>query len=131
MTIQRSNPDGLSKPQAYSQLVVAAGSRLVFVAGQVAADAAGNVVSEGDLEGQARQAFSNLATALASAGAGPADVTKITIFVVHYSAEQLPAIGEARRALFGDTLPASTLLGVEALARPEFLIEVEAIAVLD
>jgi enamine deaminase RidA (YjgF/YER057c/UK114 family) len=131
MTLQRSNPDGLSQPQAYSQVVVAAGSRLVFVAGQVAADAAGNAVSEGDFAGQARQAFLNLVTALTSVGASPADVTKITIFVVHYSPAHLPAIGEARRAVFGDTLPASTLVGVEALARPEFLIEVEATAVLD
>jgi enamine deaminase RidA (YjgF/YER057c/UK114 family) len=131
MTIQRSNPDGLVKPPAYSQVVVATGSRLVFLAGQVATDAAGNVVSEGDLAGQARQVFSNVVTALASAGGGPADVTKITIFVVHYSPAHLPAIGEARRAVFGDTLPASTLVGVDALARPEFLIEVEATAVVD
>jgi enamine deaminase RidA (YjgF/YER057c/UK114 family) len=58
-------------------------------------------------------------------------VTKITIFVVHHRREYLPTIEEARTALFGDHKPADTLVGVEALSRPEFLIEVEAIAVTD
>jgi enamine deaminase RidA (YjgF/YER057c/UK114 family) len=130
MTLQRVNPDGLFQPQAYSQVVVATGSRMVFIAGQVAVDGSGQAAPKGSFAEQAQKAFLNVAQALAAAGARPMDVTKLTIYVVHYSPELLPAIGEARRAVFGDTLPASTLIGVESLAQPEFLIEVEAIAVL-
>jgi enamine deaminase RidA (YjgF/YER057c/UK114 family) len=130
MTLQRLNPEGLFQPQAYSQVVVATGSRMVFIAGQVAVDGSGQVVPKGSFAEQAQKAFLNVDRALAAVGARPMDVTKLTIYVVHYSPEFLPAIGEARRAVFGDTLPASTLIGVESLAQPEFLIEVEAIAVL-
>ena len=62
---------------------------------------------------------------------GLKQVTKITIFVVGYRREQLPAIEEGRQALFGDHKPADTLVGVETLSRPEYLIEVEAVAVID
>jgi enamine deaminase RidA (YjgF/YER057c/UK114 family) len=76
--------------------------------------------------------FANVATALKGAGATPADVTKITIYIVGYKPELRPLLGEARTAVFGSaTLPASTLVGVQALAEPGFLIEIEAIAVLD
>jgi enamine deaminase RidA (YjgF/YER057c/UK114 family) len=75
--------------------------------------------------------FANLGRALAVGAARPEQVTKITIFVVHHRPEYLPAIEEARVALFGDHKPADTLVGVEALAQPEYLIEVDAIAVTD
>ena len=75
--------------------------------------------------------FTNIGRALGAAGARPEHVTKITIFVVHYRREYLPAIERARVALFGDHKPVDTLVGVEALSKPEFLIEVEAIAVID
>jgi len=76
--------------------------------------------------------FANLRTALEGAGATPADVTKITIYIVGYRPEMRSLVGEARSAVFGPaTLPASTLVGVQALAEPGFLIEIEAIAVLD
>jgi len=130
MTLELIDPDGLPRPQVYTQVVVGTGSRTIYVAGQVSVDAAGQVVAPGDLAGQARQAYRNVGVALAAAGAGPADVAKITTYVVGYSQDQRPAIGEARRALFGDHRPASTLVGVQALAQPEFLIEVEAIAVV-
>jgi enamine deaminase RidA (YjgF/YER057c/UK114 family) len=130
MTLQRLNPEGLSKSPAYSQVVVGTGKRIVFVAGQVAVDEGGKLVSDG-FPGQVQAVFTNVGRALEAAGARPADVTKITVYVVNYSPDQLPAIGEARIGLFGDTLPASTLVGVQALARPELLIEVEAVAVLD
>lgn len=107
------------------------GGRTVFVAGQVSMDAGGHAVAPGDFAGQARQVHLNLARALEAAGATPADVAKMTTYVVGYSPELLPAIADARRAVLGEHLPASTLIGVAALARPEFLIEVEAIAVLD
>ena len=75
--------------------------------------------------------FANLGLALAAAGARPSQVAKITIYVVHYRREHLPVIEEARARLFGDHKPADTLVGVAALARPEYLIEVDAIAVIE
>jgi enamine deaminase RidA (YjgF/YER057c/UK114 family) len=80
---------------------------------------------------QARQAFGNVGRALAAAGARPEHVTKITIYVVHHRPEYLPIISEARIAVFGDHKPADTLVGVQTLAEPGYLIEVDAIAVVD
>ena len=131
MGVESLNPPGLPVPRGYSQVVVARGSRTVFVAGQVAADAQGNVVAPGDVVGQARQAFANLRTALEAAGATIADVTKVTWYVVGYRAELLPELAAARREVFGDHAPASTLVGVQALATPDYLIEAEAVAVID
>jgi len=131
MTIELINPDGLAEPPSYSHLAIARGSRLVFLAGQVAYDPQRNLVGEGDVVAQAEQAYRNLATALDGAGATVRDVAKLTTFVVGHRPELIDPIMAARAAVFGDHKPASTFLGVEALARPEFLIEVEAVAVLD
>jgi enamine deaminase RidA (YjgF/YER057c/UK114 family) len=131
VTLERINPEDLPTPPTYTHAVVATGTRLVFVAGQEPEDEHGNIVGTGDLALQARQVFANVGRALAAGGAGPEQVTKITIFVVDYRREYLAAIEEARVALFGDHKPADTLVGVEALSRPEYLIEVEAIAVID
>lgn len=129
MTLQRIDPEGLHRPETYSQVVVGRGSRIVFIAGQVSVDGDGQLVAPGDLAGQARQAYLNVGTALRAAAAGPADVAKIVTYVVDYEPAVLPAIREARQAVFGEALPASTLVGVQALAQPEYLIEVEAFAV--
>jgi len=131
MTLERINPEELPTPESYTQVIAASGSRLVFVAGQVADDAQGNLVGPGDLVSQARQAFANLGRSLAAAGATPEQVTKITIYVVHHRTEYLPDISESRIAVFGDHKPTDTLVGVETLAEPGYLIEVEAIAVVD
>ncbi|CAN5562890.1 MAG: RidA family protein [Acidimicrobiia bacterium] len=131
MTLELINPEGLPTPASYTQVIVATGSRLVFVAGQVADDAQSNLVGPGDLAAQARQAFANVGRSLAAAGAGPEQVTKITIYVVHHRPEYLPEISDARMAVFGDHKPADTLVGVETLADPGYLIEVDAIAVVD
>jgi enamine deaminase RidA (YjgF/YER057c/UK114 family) len=131
VTLEGINPDDLSRPQTYTQVIVARGSRIVFVAGQVAEDAQGNLVGAGDLAAQARQTFANVGRALTAGGATPDQVTKITIFVVDYRADCLPAIEKGRVAVFGDHKPADTLVGVAALAHPGCLIEVEAIAVTD
>lgn len=131
VTLERINPPDLATPQTYSHVVVATGTRLVFVAGQVAEDAHGDVVGPGDLAVQARQAFGNVGRALAAAAARPDQVAKISIFVVGLRDEHLPAIEEGRVALFGDHKPADTLVGVETLAHPGCLIEVEATAVVD
>jgi len=131
MTLELINPEGLPTPASYTQVIVATGSRLVFVAGQVADDAQSNLVGPGDLAAQARQAFANVGRSLAAAGAAPEQVTKITIYVVHHRPEYLPEISDARMAVFGDHKPADTLVGVETLADPGYLIEVDAIAVVD
>ena len=131
MTLELINPEGLPTPESYTHVVVTSGGRMVFVAGQVADDAQGDIVGRGDLAVQARQAFANLGRSLAAAGARPEQVTKLTIYVVHHRPEYLLDISEARVAVFGDHKPADTLVGVETLAEPGYLFEVEAIAVVD
>jgi len=131
MTLELINPEELPTPASYTQVVAATGSRLVFVAGQVADDAEGNLVGPGDLVAQARQAFANVGRSLAAAGAAPEQVARITIYIVRHRPEYLSDISEARIAVFGAHKPADTLLGVGALAEPGYLIEVDAIAVVD
>ena len=131
MPLERLNPEGMSTPLSYSHVVVAGGSRIVFVAGQVGMDGHGKLTGPGDLAAQARQAYRNVVAALAAVGATPADIARLTTYVVDHSPELLPVILKARSEVLGDHLPASTLVGVKALARPEYLIEVEATAVLD
>ncbi len=131
MTLERINPDDLYEPSSYTHVIVASGSRMVFVAGQAADDAQGNLVGPADLAAQARQAFANLGRALAAAGARPDQVARITIFVVGHQPEFLPVIEAARVAVFGDHKPTDTLVGIETLAEPGYLIEVDAIAVID
>ena len=131
MTLDLINPDDLPLPESYTHVVVATGTRMVFVAGQVAEDGEGDLVASGDLAGQARQAFANLGRALAAAGARPEQVTKLTIYVVGHRPEHLPDISAARIAVFGDHKPADTIVGVETLAEAGRLIEVDAMAVMD
>jgi enamine deaminase RidA (YjgF/YER057c/UK114 family) len=131
MALEYINPTDLPTPQTYTQVVVATGTRLIFIAGQEPEDVHGQLVGRGDLAVQARQVFANLGRALAAAGAGPKDVAKITIYVVGYKRdEHLPIIEAARVTLFGDHKPVDTLVGVETLS-PGYLVEVDAIAVVE
>jgi enamine deaminase RidA (YjgF/YER057c/UK114 family) len=130
-TITYPKAEGLLDNPAFSQVAVASGSRTIYISGQVAVDKTGAVVGAGDLEAQTTQVMKNLGLALQAAGASFADVVKITTYVVDYKPEQRGAIGRARSAFFaGRTPPASTLVGVSALAAPGWLIEIEAIAVV-
>jgi enamine deaminase RidA (YjgF/YER057c/UK114 family) len=129
--IELVNPDGLPVPDSYTHVAIASGSRLVFIAGQVAEDADDNLVGPGDFAAQARQAFANLGRCLDAAGAAPEHVARITIYVVDHRPEYLAQISAARVEVFGAHKPADTILGVQSLAEPGRLIEVEAIAVLD
>ena len=123
------NPPGLAKPTGYTHVVVAADRRTVYIAGLVAFDSAGKLVGGRDFKAQAEQVFANLRRALASVGASFADVVKTTTFIT--DAKQVPNLREVRnRHLDPQHLPASTLLIVSALARPELLIEIEAVGVL-
>jgi enamine deaminase RidA (YjgF/YER057c/UK114 family) len=91
----------------------------------------GNLVGPGDLAARVHQAFANVGRALAAVGATPEQVTRITIYVVDHRPEYLPVISEARIAVFGDHKPTDVLVGVQTLAEPGYLIEVDAIAVVD
>ena len=128
------NPDSLfpSLPHGFSQVVTATGKKMVFVSGQTAWDARKNIVGGDSVLEQARQAFRNLETAMEAAGGTLKDVVALRIYVVDYQAESGTAVGTALREFFSPkNPPASTWIGVSALAVPEFLIEIEATAVLD
>ena len=131
MALEIVQPDSLDSPETYSHVIVATGARMVFIAGQMSDDPLGNLVHAGDLAAQARQVFANLGRALAAAGARPDQVARIGIYVVDHRQEHLSVIETARVALFCDHKPTDTLLGVRALAAPGYLIEVDAIAVID
>ncbi|MER5449098.1 RidA family protein [Streptomyces sp. NPDC002766] len=121
-------PDGVFPAAQYSHVVMGTG-RLVAVAGQVAVDEDGKPVGEGDPEAQARQVFENLRRCLAAAGASFDDVVKLTYFVTDMA--HMPAIRAARAEhIADDRLPTASAVQVAALVRPEFLLEIEALAVL-
>jgi enamine deaminase RidA (YjgF/YER057c/UK114 family) len=130
MSKQFINPEGLSNPGTYTHVVTVQGGNLIFISGQVALDAQGQIVGAGDLKAQVKQVFENLKKALASQGATFTDVVKINIYVVNYKPEYRQVIAEVRGQHFAANPPASTLVGVQSLARPDFLIEIEAIAVV-
>lgn len=132
MPKQFINPQGLSNPGTYTHVVTVQDSKLIFISGQVALDAQGQIVGLADLKAQTKQVFENLKTALASQGVTFNDVVKVTMFVVNYKPEFRQQLVEARAPYINaNQPPASTLVGVQSLARPEFMIEVEAIAAVD
>jgi enamine deaminase RidA (YjgF/YER057c/UK114 family) len=112
--------------------VIAPAARTAYLAGQVPLDASGELVGPGDHAAQARQAFRNVKLALEGVGAAPVDMVRHNIYVVDHRPELVPIIFEAAKEVYGDPWPlaASTLLGVQALGLPGWLIEVEATALL-
>jgi enamine deaminase RidA (YjgF/YER057c/UK114 family) len=132
MKKQFINPPTLSTPTGYTHVVaIEGGGKLIYISGQVSFDKNGTLVGKGDFNAQARQVHENLVAALAAAGAKPADVVKINSYVVNYKPEHRAALREIRGPIFGkDHPPASTLVGVQALALEDFLLEVEAIAAI-
>ncbi|MEU6124922.1 RidA family protein [Streptomyces sp. NPDC047123] len=135
MAVTLVTPEGLVEVDVYRQVSVASGSRLVYVAGQVARDADGVTVGEGDLAAQVEQCYLNVGTALAGVGGSFDDVAKLTVYVVDWTPDKMPLFleGVARAAAkLGVTpVPPGTLIGVAALDVPAHLVEVEATAVLD
>lgn len=126
------NPEGLTRPGTYTPVVAARGGRTIYVSGQVPVNEKGELIGKGDLAAQAEQVFHNIDTALKGAGATFSDVVKITTFVVGYKPEHRALMHQVRsRYVSKDNPPASTLLGVQALAIADYLIEVEAVAVAD
>lgn len=126
MPKQRINPKGVATPTGYTHVVKAGNT--VYVAGQVALDANGNLVGKGDAAAQADQVFRNLQACLASAGASLGDLVKITAYLTR--AEDIPAYRQARSRWLTQDLPGSTLVVVSRLANPDFLVEVEGTAVV-
>jgi enamine deaminase RidA (YjgF/YER057c/UK114 family) len=134
MRAEKVNPPGLydSVRYGFSHAARQRGGSVLHLAGQVAWDKDGTLVGAGDLAAQARQALANIRAVLAAAGASPADVLGLRTYVVNHSPEKLgPVLGELAR-FYGEAIPApNTFIGVSALALPEFLVEIEAIAVVD
>ncbi|WP_414507296.1 RidA family protein [Streptomyces sp. NEAU-L66] len=135
MAITLVNPSGLPELDAYRQVSIASGTRLVFIAGQVAWDAEGVTVGGDDLAAQVEQCYLNIGTALAEVGGSFDDVAKLTVHVVDWTPDKMPLLMEGitrAAAKLGVTpVPPATLLGVAALDVPEHLVEVEATAILD
>lgn len=129
-SVRHINPPSMNKPFGYTQVVEVTGpGRMVFIAGQTSVDNTGNVVGAGDLAAQTRQVFENLKAALTAVGADFSQIVKFNYYMLDIS--QLAVLREVRsHYLTGDEPPASTAVQVGGLARPEFLIEIEAVAVL-
>ena len=132
MPIQRLNPPSLSKPTGYSHATLVTAGRQVHVSGQVALNASGEIVGTGDIAAQTEQVYQNLKAALSAAGADMRHVFKLVTYVVDLTPARAAEIRKVRLAHMteGD-YPASTMVGTTALVHPDFLIEMEAIALLD
>ncbi len=130
--VKYNNPAGLAKPLgAYSHVSRAKASELVFIAGQLAVNAAGELVGKGDFAAQTRQVFDNLGRALLTEGLDFADVVKFTTFLVH--SQDVESFMAVRKELFAKLYPSgqyppNTLLMIDRLVGEQFLIEVEAVA---
>ena len=128
------NPGSLfpSLESGFSQIVIASDRRTVYISGQTAWDAQKQIIGGANLGEQARQAFRNIQTAVEAAGGTLSDIVALRIYIVNYKREEAEAISDALKAFFPEAnRPASTWIGVSSLAVPDFLIEVEATAVLE
>ena len=121
-------PSGLHHNPAYSHVVTATGARTIYISGQVSLDKSGNVVGKGDFAAQTTQVFENLKSALAAAGATFDNVVKVTMFVTDMS--NIATLRSIRLKYWGKNPPASTLVQIGKLALEDFMIEIEAIAVV-
>lgn len=114
----------------YSQCVAGKGRQMIFISGQVPEDSRGNLVGGGDIEVQTRQVLTNIKLAVEAAGGKVSDICKITLLIVNLDSDAYDAVARERREFFGSNYPASTLIEVPRLASPDWLIEIEAYAVL-
>lgn len=131
MSIEFLNPPQLCPTFGWTHLVSSSGGKTIHISGQVGINERGEVVGKGDLKMQTEQAFRNISTALAAVGATWRDVVKTSLFVVGLKPEHVPIIREVRsQFVSAEHPPASTLVGVSALVGPDWLIEIEAVAVV-
>jgi len=122
-------PETMPKSVGYSQVAVATGGKIVFIAGQVAMDKSGNVVGKDDFRAQVQQVFENLKAAVEAAGGDLNDVIKLNSYFLDFS--HLQEFREVRDKYINlKNPPASTAVQVSKLFRPEFLVEIEAVAVV-
>jgi enamine deaminase RidA (YjgF/YER057c/UK114 family) len=129
--IQHIDPPGLNKSPAYTQAVSAKPGTIIWLSGQVAVNAKGEVVGKGDLKAQLNQAWENVRLALAGSGATFQDVVKVTTYVVNYKPSMRDDLRAARLRFMGDAKPpAATLAGVQSLASEDWLVEIEVTAVI-
>jgi enamine deaminase RidA (YjgF/YER057c/UK114 family) len=132
--ISHLNPPTMIDPAAmgYSQVVMANGGKLIFIAGQGPTNPNGKAAGKDDLRGQTRQAVDNILAALEAAGAGPENILYLRINVVGYNPRMMMQIAPELKRLKGENTPppASVFVGVEALILPSTLIEIETIAAL-
>jgi enamine deaminase RidA (YjgF/YER057c/UK114 family) len=134
MPIKRIQPDRLHQRvlkghAVYTHVVIASGQSLVFIAGQLARDKDGNVVGKGDMAAQIRQVGENLRIALEAVGLTLKDVVKTTTYVTDI--DEFFKHAEVRHEIFGQALPTSTTVEVRRLSHPDFMVEVEATALID
>jgi 2-iminobutanoate/2-iminopropanoate deaminase len=117
-----------SQARAYSQAVITQGGRTIWLAGQVAAADGSARSLAGDFDGQVREVFSRLGQTLAEAGGNLRDMVTMTVFIT--DARYGDRFTQLRKEIFGDNFPASALITVAGLARPEILVEVQGVAVI-
>ena len=133
MPVTRINPPSLFDALRYgfSHASLQEGGRTLHLAGQVAWDKEGTIIGAGDLAAQTRQALVNLKTVLDAAGATVADLVRVRTYVVDHNPDKLGPVLDEMTSFYGDVVPPpNTFIGVQALALPDFLIEIEAIAVI-
>ena len=132
MDIEFINSANSFRSSHFSQAVQISGGKMFVLSGQVAFDQAGNLVGEKDLRMQTMQAFENIKVILQSVQASFEHMVKLTIFVANYQPEDRVVIVDVLKQYINpDNPPANTLLGVQSLARPELMIEIEAVAVIN
>jgi 2-iminobutanoate/2-iminopropanoate deaminase len=134
MAKTRIQPEGLFQRKLkdhvlYSHVVVAAGKSMVFIAGQLSRNKAGEIVGAKDMRAQIRQVGENLRVALEAAGARPDDLVKTTTYVTDI--DEFFRHPDVRADIFGQSLPTSTTVEVRRLSNPDLMVEIEAIAMID
>lgn len=135
LTIERFQPEGMNVRMSggqpsYSHVVTVSGNgKLIYIAGQLARDIDGNCVGKGDMRAQMEQTFKNLDSCLGAVGATWADVVKTNTYVTDF--EEFQKCGDIRMRYFGVATPTSTTVGVTRLAGPDFMVEIEVVAMIN
>lgn len=127
------NPPELVRPRGFSHGILTTGGRMLFLAGQTASDASGQIVAPGDVVAQYEQVLSNLKTVVEAAGGKMSDIVKVTIFVCDRNdyLAHLKQLGSVHQSFFGTYYPATALFEISRFYQDEALLEIEGIAVLD
>lgn len=132
MELRFINPADLCPTFGWTHVVTVTGGKTIYISGQVSVNERGEVVGKGDLRAQAVQTFENIKRALSAAGASFKDVVKTNLYVVGLKPEHVPILREVRsRYINAEQPPASTLVGISALVGADWLIEIEAVAVIE